>query len=814
MTAAAESPDRAAVGRAVARVDGRAKVTGAASYLADMAVENMAHAAVVRSPHPRARVTGIDASAALARPGVLAVLTPEAVAGLPPVRIFADSPPVARILTDTPQYAGDAVAAVVAETEALARQAAAEVEVDYQSLPPVLTAAEALAAEIELHPEAPQNRAGPPVNIARGDPDTALAGCWRVFRGSYATQRQCAQTIEPLACVCHWRSDRLDVWTHLDSMFHFRDALAEALATDPETVRIHPPEALGATFGLKNSLLASLEPLAALASRRTGRPVKLALTPEESMAATVTRHPARIDLVTGMNADGTIAARTAEVLLDSGAYGWGYVVALSMAGKWASLYRTEHLRFSAVSVYTNHVSGGAYRSVGTAQIHFAMESQLDEIARSLGIDPVELRRRNLIGVGDPLTFGTPIRSFGAESCLAEGAAAFGWPSQTGGPDRFPAEPDPDAAGGPARPPVGSDAAGGLARPAVDPIGRHRGVGMAMGMHHAGLTGLTPMPEASRCRAELRADGTVEIAVGVVDKGQGSLTTLTLVAADELGLPPERVRVVNLGTAAVPFDPSGAEASRTTYVMGRAVADGARRLREAIRDRFGCDPAELALARPAAPSRGGLPTEPAAARGPGGQPPERPAAPSPAELALGLLAAWDPTAEPVRAEGYFEPADRDPLPVVGAHFCEVEVDCATGAVRVLRYVAAQDVGRVINPLGCAGQMEGGVHHGIGYALTEELIYDDGLPLNPDFMGYKVLMAPDMPAIEAIPVEDPDPDGGPSGAKGVGTPIIPAIAPAVANAVRDAIGVRLTELPMTPPKVLAALMSVERPAASPT
>lgn len=766
MTPAAESPDRAAVGRNVARVDGRAKVTGAASYLADMAVEDMAHAVAVRSPHPRARVTGIDASAALARPGVLAVLTPEDVTGLPPVRIFADSPPVARILTDTPQYAGDAVAAVVAETEALARQAAAGVEVDYQPLPPVLTAAEALAAEIGLHPEAPQNRAGPPVNIARGDPDAALAGCWRVFRGSYATQRQCAQTIEPLACVCHWRGDRLDVWTHLDSMFHFRDALAEALATDPETVRIHPPEALGATFGLKNSLLASLEPLAALASRRTGRPVKLALTPEESMAATVTRHPARIDLVTGMNADGTIAARTAAVLLDSGAYGWGYVVALSMAGKWASLYRTEHLRFSAVSVYTNHVPGGAYRSVGTAQIHFAMESQLDEIARSLGIDPVELRRRNLIGVGDPLTFGTPIRSFGAESCLAEGAAAFGWPSKT------------------------------RDRPAVDPIGRRRGVGMAVGMHHAGLTGLLPMPEASRCRAELRADGAVEIAVGVVDKGQGSLTTLTLVAADELGLPPERVRVVNLGTAAVPFDPSGAEASRTTYVMGRAVADGARKLRTAIRDRFGCDPAELAPNRPAAPSPSGPPPESPTARGPGGPPPEP-------------LAAWDPAAEPVRAEGYFEPADRDPLPVVGAHFCEVEVDCATGAVRVLRYVAAQDVGRVINPLGCAGQMEGGVHHGIGYALTEELIYDDGAPLNPDFMGYKVLMAPDMPVIEAIPVEDPDPDGGPSGAKGVGTPIIPAIAPAVANAVRDAIGVRLTELPMTPPKVLAALMSAERP-----
>ncbi len=673
-----------AVGRAVARVDGWAKVSGTATYLTDMSGPDMTHAAVVRSEHPRARVVGIDASDVQAWPGVLAVLTPDDGAGLPPVRIFADSPPIARILTSTPQFVGDAVAAVVAETETLARQAAAAVAVDYEPLPAVLTALQARAAEIELHPEAPGNRAGPPVNIARGDAEAALAGCDRVFRDSFTTQRQCAQTIEPLACVCHWTDGYLDVWTHLDSMFHFRDTLAEALAVDPERVRIHPPEALGATFGLKNSLLSSLEPLAALASRRVGRPVKLTLSPEESMAATVTRHRAHIDLVTGVNHDGTIVARTAAVLLDSGAYGWGYVVALSMAGKWASLYRTEHLRFSAVSVYTNHVPGGAYRSVGTAQIHFAMESQLDEIARSLGIDPVELRRRNLIGVGDQLPFGTEIRSFGALACLDQGATAFGW------------EPAADRVRRPDRRPI-------------DPIGRSRGTGMAMGMHHAGLTGLTPIPEMSRCQAELLADGTVEITVGVVDKGQGSLTTLTLVAADELGLAPDRVRVANLGTAAVPFDPSGAEASRTTYVMGRAVADGARRLRETIRDRFGSDPAELTAAE---------------------------------------MAASGPTG-PIRAQGYFEPTDRDPLPVVGAHFCEVEVDHATGCVRVLRYVAAQDVGRVINPLGCAGQMEGGIHHGLGYALTEELLHDEGFPLNPNFMGYKVLMASDMPAIEDRP-----------------------------------------------------------------
>ena len=756
------------VGRAVPRVDGWGKVSGSAEYLTDMALPNMAHATVVRSPYPRARIREIDPTAALATPGVLAVLTAADVADFPPVRIFADSPPVQRILTDTPQFTGDAVAAVVATTEAVARQGTLAVKVDYDPLPAVLTAAEARDGDVQLHPAAPGNRAGPPINVSRGNVDAALADCAHVFRDSFSTQRQCAQTIEPLACICDWTADHLDVWTHLDSMFHFRDALAEALALDPEQVRIHPPEALGASFGLKNSLIASLEPLAALCSRTVGRPVKLALSPEESMSATVTRHPARIDLVTGTDDDGTLVARGAEVLLDSGAYGWGYVVALSMVGKWATLYRTEHLRFSATSVYTNHVPGGAYRSVGTAQIHFAMESQLDDIARSLGIDPVELRRRNLTRVGDPLSFGTIIRSFGAEACLDRGADVAGWPASRLGPSASTASAagasDPPRASGQGEPPETT-----RSPRRHDPIGRSRGRGMAMGMHHAGLTGLTPIAEVSRCDVELRGDGTVSISLGVIDKGQGALTTLTLVAADELGLPPERIRVHNLGTAAVPLDYWGAEASRTTYVMGRAVSDGARRLREAICERLGVEPAEVT-----------------------------------AESLQGT--------EPIAVEGYFAPADNDPLPVTGAHFCEVEVDHATGQVRVLRYVAAQDVGRVINPLGCRGQVEGGLHHGIGYALVEELRHADGAPLNPNFMGYKVLMADDMPDIEVVLVEDPDPDGGPYGAKGVGTPVIPAIAPAVANAVRDAIGVRLTELPMTPPRVLAALLREENATAS--
>jgi CO/xanthine dehydrogenase Mo-binding subunit len=709
------------VGRPVSRLDGREKVSGAAIFLSDMTVKNMAHGVAVRSPFPRARVISIDASDALALEGVWAVVTPTDVSDLPPLRIFGDSPPVQHVITNRPNFVGDVVAAVAASTPEIARHAATLVDVRYEELPACLTFEQALGGDFQLHEAAPDNRAGPEIQIARGEPDALIDTCDHVFRDTYFTQRQAAQTIESLVCLCDWSSgDELHVWTHLDSMFHFRDALAEALALEPASVVIHPPPHLGATFGLKNSLIAGLEPLAAVLSKKAGRPIKMALSPEESIGATVTRHPARIELATGLDKMGNIVARTADIVLDSGAYGWGYVVALSMLGKWATLYRCEHIRFTATSVYTNHVPGGAYRSVGTAQIHFAMESQIDEIARTLAIDPVEFRRRTLVRAGDTLPMGTEIRSLGVDECLDQGAAAFGWTGTT--------------------------------NPEYSKFGVTRGVGMAVGMHHAGLTGLIPTPEGSKCTVEVTTDNRYVVTVGVVEKGQGSLTTLALIAAEELGVDPDLISIVNAGTNGVPLDYSGAEASRTTYVTGRAVMNACQNLKVAIQDAGGPEAIE-------------------------GQP----------------------------IEGSFVPADKDPLPVIGAHFCEVEVDHATGVVSVVRYVAAQDVGRVINLLGCRGQIEGGIHHGLGYALCEELLYDEGQPINPNFMGYKVLMSTDMPEITAVLVEAPDPDGGPYGAKGIGTPVIPAIAPAVANAIRDAIGQRLRSLPMTPPRVLAAITS---------
>jgi len=711
------------LGKSLERSDGRKKVQGEAVYLRDMILPDLLFAAVIRSQLPRARVKEIHKVAALEIPGVIDVITAEEVAEFSPVSIFPNSPKIQRILTDTPQFVGDAIGAVVAESYELAKKVAEEVEIEMEELASCLTTEDALANDVVIHESTSDNFAGPVINHVSGDFETSIKDCTYVFEGEYETQRQSAQTIEAMACLCDW-SDKntLKVWTHLDSMFHFRDSLAEILGINVDSVIVEPPEALGATFGLKNSIIASLEPLCAILSRRAGRPVKLQLTPEESIFTTVSRHPAKVKLITGLDENKNIVARSAEILLDSGAYGWGYVVALSMLGKWVCLYPCDNLEFNATSVYTNHISGGAYRAVGTAQIHFAMESQIDEICTELGLDPLTFRLQNAAKVGDELPMGTKIRSWGLEECLEEGAKTFEWDKRV-------------------------DRKANVKKN----LEKVRGTGMAIGMHHAGLTGLIPNPEGSKCEAQVIEDGQFEFRVGVVEKGQGSITTLEIVAAEVLGVDIEKIRIVNLGTSEVPFDFSGAEASRTTYVIGRAIADAAEKIKKSL---------DL--------NEGNI---------------------------LELIGH--------SFIGEFIPNDNDPLPVIGAHFCEVEVDYVSGMVSVLRYVAAQDVGKVINLNGCLGQIEGGIHHGLGFALIEELEYESGFPLNPNFMGYKVLMASDMPEIGVVLVEDSDPDGGPFGAKGVGTPVMPAVAPAVANAIADAIGVRISELPITPNKVMNVL-----------
>ncbi len=304
--------------------------------------------------------------------------------------------------------------------------------------------------------------------------------------------------------------------------------------------------------------------------------------------------------------------------------------------------------------------------------------------------------------------------------------------------------------------------------------------MALGLHHSGLTNLVPdFIETADADVELGEEGTIILRAAVVDKGQGAGSTLAAIAADTLGVGLERV-VIERPDANSPYDPRGAEASRTTYVVGRAVADACTTVREAILRAA----EELEPATAAHDIVDGVVVDAAGH----------------SITTLGDLAR---AGVRPRASGTFLSEDQDPLPVIGADFCEVEVDLETGYTRVLRFVAAQDVGRVISVLGCEGQIEGGIHHGIGYALTEGLEFDEGQPINGDFANYRLLMAPEMPEIIPLLIEEPDMDGGPFGAKGLGTGVIPAIAPAVCNAIRDATGVRPRELPVTPARLLELL-----------
>lgn len=742
----------ALIGREFARADAWAKAAGAVSYVSDVSLPGMLEAAVLRSPLPRARLTHIDVSAAMSVPGVVCTLVPDEVKDTKPGRAFADSPAIQTVLTAAPMFVGDAVAAVAARTREAALEAVHAIAVDWEELPPLLDATEALSSTIQLYGDAPGNLTGPPVTMDRGHFEKEIDRVAHVFVDEYRTQRQCAQTIEPMGCICRWdaRGD-LEIITHLDNVFHFQHQVAEVLELAPKRVRLRPPAALGATFGLKNGLLAHLEPLCAVLAQKANAPVRLTLSPEENMFATVTRHPANIRLTTGVTAEGKLHARGAEVVLDSGANGFGHVVLHSMLSKWVTLYETQHVRFEGRAAYTNRTPCGAYRGVGTAQIHFALESQIDDIARALEIDPLQFRLNNAVRPGAVLPGGTPIRALGVRECLKQGAAAIRWAD---------------------RPKCPADSSNRV----------RRGFGMALGMHHAGITKLVPgITETSSCRLRLEPDGRVALCMAVVDKGQGAQSTLLAVAAEVLGLTLDRLRVDDLDSAAVPYDAFGAEASRTTYVMGRAVAEAAEKLRERI----------LVAARLRVPEDAGdFTISEDWVRV--------------VERRLCSVAEIAREIAPCECVGEFTPEDGDPLPVIGAHFCEVEVDLGTGQTRVLRFVAAQDVGRVINRLGCEGQIEGGVHHGLGYALLEELLMSDaGQPLNPDFMGYRVLMAPDMPEIVPVLVEAHDPEAGPFGAKGVGTGVIPAIAPAVCNAIRDAVGVRVTSAPVTPARLLAAL-----------
>jgi len=748
----------AVIGHSVKRTDLLDKVTGNARYVADMPHAGLLHAKLKRCNVAHARIVRIDATAALALPGVKAILTHENVprvlhAGSPHPRsasVTCDQ----YILDDKVRYWGEGVAAVAATSEEIAARAVELIEVEYEPLPALFTVEEAAAPGAPLiHDREPGgNLVLPPVKIERGNVDQGFAEADFILEGWYEGGRPTPAYMEPNVLTCKWDGNgNLTVWISTQTAFMVRGIMAEVLGLPLHKVRVLVDH-MGGGFGAKQDLFQS-EFLCALLARATHRPVRMEYTREETFLGGRTRHPAKIWLRQGFRQDGTITAREAKVVFNSGAYGsHGPGVTNVGTAAMVSLYRCENVRLEGRCVYTNSPIAGAFRGYGVVQTYYALDIQMDEAAERLGMDPAELKLKSAVREGDIAPSNHPLIGRGLEACIARGMAAVDWKQRR----------------------AETQAQQGVVR---------RGWGIGCEMH--GSSAYPGIKEQGNAIVKMNEDGTVVLLTGAAGLGTGAHTALAQIVAEELAIPFESVSVVHGDTDVVPWD-IGAFASHTTYMVGRAAQMAAGEIRTQL------------LAR--------------AAR-------QLEAAPGELEIANGVIAVRDRNGPTLTVREAVMP--RKGLPAAqfvgtatyhptksysfAAHFVEVEVDTETGFITVKQVVPVHDIGKVIHPVGAAGQIEGGIQQGIGHTLYEDYQIDmqTGRSLNANFVDYKMPLAMDMPEIHTILLEAaPDP-GGPFGAKGVGEDPIVAIGPAIANAVFDAIGVRFRHYPIKPEQVLQAL-----------
>ncbi|RMG11361.1 MAG: xanthine dehydrogenase [Planctomycetota bacterium] len=771
------------MGKRLERVDARAKVLGTARYVDDLPFEDLLHLEVVRSPHPHARVLGVEAGEARAMPGVQAVLTAADVPGenLVPLVI----PDLTILAAERVRYVGDPVALVVADSPARARAAAAAVRVDYEVLEAVFDPLEALeedAPTITVGAGAQDAAHGGAhggknlfnhLQVKKGDPARGFAEAERVVEKEYRTPYQAHAYLETQGVVAVPGPDGdFTIYGSLQCPFYVHAAVARILGVPGNKVRV-VQVGTGGAFGGKEDVPSIVAGLAALGAWATGRPVKHVLERSEDFATMSKRHPAVVRIKAGARADGTLCALEARVYLDSGGYATLSPVVLYRAVTHAAgPYRWPHVFVDGYAVATNKVPCGAFRGFGTLQVIFALESALDELADGLGIDPFDLRVHNALRVGDETATGQHLgESVGFLETLARAREASDY-------DRKRA----------------------LYRTWKDGP-RRRGIGIGCLLYGVGLGAKGKFIDRTGAHVQVYADGSVTVGIGHAEMGQGLRTVVSQMAAEELGVPWGRVRCLDGDTSRVP-DSGPTVASRATVMAGNAVRDACRQIRAQLlaeaAELLEASPEELELAD------GALRVK------------EDPARSAPV---LDVIARAAQNRRPLTATGYRLPADTwwDDAAGQGKAYevytyatnvCEVEVDTETGEVRVLGLVAAHDLGKAINPTLAEGQIEGGTLQGLGFALSEEMHLRQGVILNPRFATYIIPTALDAPEITPVLVEHPY-SGGPYGAKGIGEPPIMGIAPCVTNAIRNATGARLREVPATPERVRAALAEPSDP-----
>jgi len=754
------------VGISIPRPDGPEKVTGRVQYVADIQPKGLLHAKLLRSPHAHAKIVSIDTSAARALPGVRAVITAK---DIPHLKKKAPTRAHAVLAIDRVVFMGQPVAAVAADEPSIAEEALDLIKVEYQALaasidplksmlpgaPPVADAGtEADTSEALAHSAVAIAKSDTPakaVNISqqarlqRGDPAKGFAESDHILEKTYRVPMVHQGYLEPHAVLAEWdRNGLLTLWASTQGSFNTRSEVADVLGIPENSIRVIPVEC-GGGFGGK--IRALCEPITAVLAQATKRPVRYVMTRREELQAGMPAPQVIIKLKTGVKRDGTLMALDAETVIDSGAYS-GAVLAVS-AVFLGSMYKWPSFDIRGFEVLTHKPSVAAYRAPVAPQTIFAIESQMEQIARDLELDSVEFRMRHLIQEGDPMVNGQPWQNNGAKQVLARIAEHPHWKSRkqwvTAGKN-----------------------------------GKRRGVGLALG---GWLGGLQPTGATVR----LNPDGTLAVLTGQVDIA-GTNISLAQIAASAYGVDTDLVRITTGDTDVAPMTGLSA-GSKTIYTVGAAVLQAAE---DARRQTFEIAAAELEasvhdlelvdgkVTVRGAPNKGIT----LAAIGKKGN----------------LYMSKTP---PVL--GKANPAFTQQAPGFAAQLARLELDPDTGEVTLLDFVVVQDVGKAINPMGVAGQMQGGAVQSIGMALTEGLLFDDsGRLTNPSLLDYRKLTAADLPSLETIIVEVPAP-AGPFGARGVGEPpIIPAPA-AIANAIQNATGARLTELPMSPERIALALVN---------
>lgn len=759
------------IGKARRRVDGRAKATGAKQYADDIVRPRMLHAKILRSPHPHARILDIDATRAKAAPGVHLVLTrtdfPVVTFGTFPVSM--DEHPLAR---DRVRYVGDPVAAVIAVDEARAADALDLIDVTYEIFPTIASSEEALAT-----PEPRIHDYGFGGNIHRnqafefGDVDEALGQADHVFDDLFFYEGNTHLPIEEHAAVADVDGDgKLTLWSSTQTPHYVHRQLARVLEIPAKHIRvISCPQ--GGGFGGKSDVC-NHEVLVAKAALLLGRAVKVCLTREEVFYMHRGRHPVLMRLRTGTTDDGQITGMHLQTLLDGGGYGsFGAASTLYTGALQTTTYRIPRYRFEAVRTFTNKPPCGPKRGHGTPQPRFAQEVQLDKIAERLGKDPADLRLGMLAQPNSLTANWLRIGSIGLGECIETVVERSGWRDKHG------------------KLPPG------------------RGVGIACGSYMSGAGRPiynNDMPH-SGVQILLDRSGQVTAYCGAAEVGQGSDDVLAGVVAEVLGVDPFDVRIVTGDTAITPID-LGSYSSRVTMMMGNAAITAAQRVRDqlvdAVAHQLGRDAADVVCAG----GRVGPRDEPSA----GVSFQEAIVIAESRFGTIGSVGSYTPAPPP----GQYKGAGVGPSPAYSysAAVVEVDVDEVTGWVRVEKVWIAHDIGQVLNPVLALGQVEGSVYMALGEALMEEQVFRRLRPKlshalvhkTPSLLDYKSLTSLDMPEVDTVLVEHPDPNG-PFGAKEVGQgPLLP-IMPAVANAVFDAIGVRIDAVPITPEKILAALDS---------